>query len=97
MKTLTAKVARCQDIFPCLACNTVSPRKEEPTFSRVRLFLVLIEKVHMEISESKAFHRFLFKRSVPKLVGEQNLLSKIFILVRALDSNRPALLKLDKF
>ena len=33
----------------------------------------------MEISGSEAFHRFLFKRSIPKLAGEQNLLSKTFI------------------
>ena len=35
--------------------------------------------MHMKISESKVFHRFLFKRSIPKLAGEQTLLSKIFI------------------
>ena len=35
--------------------STINPPKEEPTFSRVRLFLVLIEKVKMEISGSKAF------------------------------------------
>ena len=33
----------------------------------------------MEISRSKVFHRLLFKKSIPKLVGEQNLLSKTFI------------------
>ena len=60
------------------ASNTVNPHKERLTFSRAKLFLVLIEKVHMEISESKTFHRFLLQGGIPKLVGEQNLLSKTF-------------------
>ena len=33
----------------------------------------------MEISGSKVFRRFLLKRSLHKLAGEQNLLSKTFI------------------
>ena len=52
---------------------------EEPTFSGVRLFLVLIQKVDMKISGSKVFRRFLFERAIPKLAREQNRLSKTFI------------------
>ena len=33
----------------------------------------------MEISGSEAFHRLLFKWPIPKLAGEQNVLSKTFI------------------
>ena len=49
--------------------DTVNPLKDEATFSRVSLFLVLILKVHTKISGSTVFHRFLFKRSIPKLAG----------------------------
>ena len=33
----------------------------------------------MEISVSEVFHRFLFKRFIPKRAAEQNLLSKTII------------------
>ena len=33
----------------------------------------------MEISGLKVLNRFIFKRCIPILVGEQNLLSKTFI------------------
>ena len=36
----------------------------------------------MEISDSKVFHRFLFKKFIPKLAGEENLLSKTFIYMK---------------
>ena len=62
--------------------HTVNLRKEEPTFSRFRLFVVLIVKVHMEISGSEVFHRLLFKRLILKHAGEQQnkFKSKTFIL-----------------
>ena len=53
--------------------TTVNPRKEEPTFSRVRLFLGSYLK--------GTYGNFRVKGSYSKgiLVGEQNLLSKTFI------------------
>ena len=42
----------------------------------------------MEISGSKGFHRFFFKRSIPKRTGEQNVLSKTFIYYTILQNKR---------
>ena len=58
--------------------STINPRKKNLLFQESDCSWFLSKRCRWRF-QSQGFHRFLLKRSIPKLAGEQSLPSKSFI------------------